>query len=187
VIDGACGGSTLVNSFSLVAYLPEPLAGVVDRLRREFAPECLARAHVTVLPPRPLECLAAETWIELRSQLQQFQPFLVELGEVSVFPVSNAIYLSIGTGRRELEQIHWAANSGRLGFAEDFHYCPHVTLAQDLNLDEIDRCLERAKRAWSEYRGPRTFPLDQLVFVQNTVENRWIDLTMFPLQSPVPV
>ena len=43
-----------INSYALISYLPEPLAGYLDSLRCELVPRCQARTHVTVLPPRPL-------------------------------------------------------------------------------------------------------------------------------------
>ena len=43
-----------INSFALVSYIPEPLAGFLDRLRQELVPNCFLRAHVTILPPRPI-------------------------------------------------------------------------------------------------------------------------------------
>jgi len=43
-----------LNSYALVAYLQGPLADFVDNLRRVFTPGCTHRAHITLLPPRPL-------------------------------------------------------------------------------------------------------------------------------------
>ena len=38
-----------INSFALVTYIPEPLAGFLDRLRQELVPNCFLRAHATIL------------------------------------------------------------------------------------------------------------------------------------------
>ena len=46
-------GQDVVNSFSLVAYIPDPLRKFLDDLRRELVPGCVPNAHVTILPPRP--------------------------------------------------------------------------------------------------------------------------------------
>ena len=58
--EGADVPDSLINSFALVAYLPEPLAGCVETLRREVHTDedGDVRGHVTILPPRPLACLA---------------------------------------------------------------------------------------------------------------------------------
>jgi len=51
-----------INSFALVSYIPEPLAGFLDRLRQELVPDCFLRAHVTILPPRPICSPPGEAW-----------------------------------------------------------------------------------------------------------------------------
>jgi hypothetical protein len=66
-----------INLFSLVTYLPEPLAGFIDHLRQELVPGCSLRAHVTYLVPRPLR--DAEVASEhIRKTLRQIQPEVLE-------------------------------------------------------------------------------------------------------------
>ena len=43
-----------LNIFALVIYIPDPLGGFLDDLRRELTPGCNPHAHISVLPPRPL-------------------------------------------------------------------------------------------------------------------------------------
>ena len=43
-----------LSQFALVAYIPDPLGRFLDDLRVELTPDCKPRAHVTILPPRPL-------------------------------------------------------------------------------------------------------------------------------------
>src|SRR5580700_7154519 len=114
-MDESCGERAAINSFSLVAYLPEPLAGFVGQLRRELVPECGAAAHITILPPRALACPAGEVLSQIRRALQGFQPFLVEFGEVRFFPQTNVVYLSISRGLNELESLHQILNCGAAG------------------------------------------------------------------------
>src|SRR5438132_7016901 len=104
-MDGWDGERSCSNSFALVSYLPEPLGSFLDHLRRELAPECRAKAHVTVLPPRPIFCPREDAWVELKHGLQDFAPFRLELAEVRIFPVTRVIYLSVGVGHRELERM----------------------------------------------------------------------------------
>src|SRR5271170_3812299 len=132
-MNGCNGVGEPVNSFALISYLPEPLAGYLDSLRCELVPRCQARTHVTVLPPRPLAAgLPESAWQELNDYLDDFPPFRVELTTIDVFQGTNVIYLSVGAGYRELEQMHEALNRGPLQFAEPYRYHPHVTLAQGL-------------------------------------------------------
>lgn len=182
-MDG-CGSEGL-NSFAVVAYLPEPLAGFVDRLRRELVPDCRLRAHITVLPPRPPACPPETGWEELRLAFHGLAPFQVELQEVLLFPVSHAVYISIGAGSQELELLHTRLNHGHFKFSEPWLYHPHITLAQELDPAYISEAKDLAARRWHEFPGPRRFTLDHLTFVQNVGENRWKDLADCELRPPV--
>lgn len=184
-MNGCNGAGIRVNSFALVSYLPEPLAGFLDRLRSDLVRECHAKAHVTVLPPRPILGPVEEAWQQFKVGLQDFQPFRVELGEIEIFPVTQVIYLSIKQGYGELERMHYALNSGHLRFEEPFHYHPHITVAHEIEPDSVAAAAETAARRWREFPHGRSFTVDQLTFVQNTLENRWTDLSGFTLSSHV--
>jgi 2'-5' RNA ligase len=176
-MNGCNGVGIPINSFALISYLPEPLTGFLDSLRRELVPRCLARSHVTVLPPRPLiSGLPESAWDDLNDSLNGFPPFRVELNSIEIFQGTNVIYLSIGSGFRELETLHAALNRGPLQFVEPFAYHPHVTLAQHLLPEQVEGAAALARRRWREFAFSRTFTVDQLTFVQNTVEDRWADL-----------
>jgi 2'-5' RNA ligase len=173
--NGAQG--TAINSFALISYLPEPLAGFLDSLRCELVPRCQARSHVTVLPPRPLVAGVPDSaWRDLNNHLNDFPPFRVELTSIDVFEGTNVIYLSVGAGYCELERMHGALNRGPLEFCEPFEYHPHVTLAQQLLPEQVESAGALARRRWHEFPYSRSFMVDRLTFVQNTIENRWTDL-----------
>jgi 2'-5' RNA ligase len=186
-MDGSCGPGSPVNSFSLVAYLPEPLGGFLNQIRRELVAGCAARAHITILPPRPLAGswtkAWTEAWDEVQRRLQGFAPFQVELGDVRVFDGSNVLYLSLISRRSELEQLNALTNTGRLHCISNFRYQPHVTLALGFAGDDVVRAQTLAQRAWQEYKGARHFLLDNLTLVQNTTDDRWIDLASLTLAS----
>jgi hypothetical protein len=40
---------------------------------------------------------------------------------------------------------------------------------------------ELARRLWDEYTGPRRFTADHAAFVQNSLDNYWIDLKSYSL------
>lgn len=174
---GCDGAGTAINSFALISYLPEPLGGFLDSLRCELVPRCQARSHVTVLPPRPLAAGLPDTaWHELQDFLDDFPPFRVELNGIEVFQNTSVIYLSIGAGFRDLQQMHTVLNRGPLQFAEPFEYHPHVTLAQDLTPEQVEPLAALARKRWQELPHGHSFVVDRLTFVQNTLENRWTDL-----------
>ena len=165
-----------INSFALVSYIPEPLAGFLDRLRQELVPNCFLRAHVTILPPRPISTSPEDAWEAIRRVAPEFPPFEVELHGVDLFPVSDVIYIKLSAGSEELRRMHAALNMGGLYFQEAFSYHPHITLAQDLKPDELDELVSVARARWAECVFPKNFRVEKIVFVQNTRRNEWLDL-----------
>jgi 2'-5' RNA ligase len=165
-----------VNSFALVSYIPEPLAGFLDRMRQELVPDCFLRAHVTILPPRPISSSPGAAWDLVRWFAPQFAPFEVELTSVEVFPVSDVIFVNIAAGSEQLTKMHEAMNADGLRFPEPFSYHPHVTLAQNLQPDQVDELTRVARARWAECAYPKKFRVDKAVFVQNTRDCGWIDL-----------
>ena len=185
--EGRCNGEgTKINSFALVSYLPDPLAQFLDRLRNDLVEECFSKAHVTVLPPRPMKGSPEQAWVQVQEKVQDFQPFVVELGKVEIFAVTNVIYLSVNSGHAELKRLHQVLNADVLKFEEPFEYHPHVTLAQDLDIAQVPAAAELAARRWQEFPHSRSVVVNRLTFVQNTLENRWSDLYGFVLSSRVP-
>jgi 2'-5' RNA ligase len=183
-----CGknGAQPINSFALVTYVPQPLGAFLDDLRLELVPGCLPRAHVTILPPRPLEITPEQAWSYIQSRIQEVPPFEVELTRVEIFDVTQVIYLAIGAGSEELKRLHALANTGPVAFAEPFPYHPHITLAQQLPPEEVAKAYEVAVRRWAECPYERRFSVETITFVQNSDENRWIDLARWTLGA-VPV
>jgi hypothetical protein len=165
------------DEFALVCYLPGALGGFLDGLRMELVPDCSARSHVTLLPPRPLKGRDAGARRQLQRVMPSFQPVVVELGDVAVFKTTKVIYLELLRGQAELEAIHEVLNSEDLHYTEPYPYHPHVTLAQGpLVTEQSDERLEIARLRWSEFRLPRRFLLDTVMFVQNGGSQGWLDL-----------
>jgi 2'-5' RNA ligase len=173
-----------INSFALVSYIPEPLAGFLDKLRQELVPNCFLRAHATILPPRPICSSPEAAWETVRTLAPLFPPFEVELAQVEVFPVSDVIYVEIGRGRDEMRDMHNALNAGGFLCHEPYPYHPHVTLAQDLKGDEVDELARVARARWAECKFPKTFRVDEVIFVQNTRRSQWLDLGESALGHP---
>ena len=176
-----------MNSYALVAYIPDPLRRFLDDLRRELVPGCVPAAHVTVLPPRPLSGTIEEAIETIRTRLPEFSPFEIEAGEVVIFPVSDVVYLSIREGSERLRQMHPAFNAPPLEFKEGFPFHPHITLAQNLTHEQAEELATVAKSRWAHYPYPRVFTVESLAFVQSTDKNLWVDLEHFQLEPTAPV
>src|SRR5438552_18671839 len=130
------GGGDVAGCFALVAYIPDPLRKFLDDLRRELVPGCIAHAHVTILPPRPLSGSLQAGIETVRSRMPDFSSFEIKTGEVAVFDESDMVYLTLEDGRQELLDMHRALNTGPLKFEALFPYHPHITLAQDLTREQ---------------------------------------------------
>jgi 2'-5' RNA ligase len=104
-----------------------------------------------------------------------------------VFPITHVIYADIGEGTAELEQMHRVLNRDGLFFEEPFEYHPHLTLAQGLMPEDVPDLIQLAERRWDEWSHGRTFTVNMLTFVQNTVENKWLDLADWTLPRPAEV
>jgi 2'-5' RNA ligase len=170
-----------LNVFALVIYIPDPLGRFLDDLRRELVPGCNPHAHVSVLPPRPLAVDWQVAGQQVRACAENWTPFEIGLEGIQIFPVTNVIYVELGRGAEEMFKIHAAMNAKALEFDEPFAYHPHITLAQEILPGEVDSIHQRARKIWSDYRGPRSFRAERATFVQNTLGNRWIDLAEFSL------
>ncbi|HVW87102.1 MAG TPA: 2'-5' RNA ligase family protein [Bryobacteraceae bacterium] len=170
-----------------MSYIPDPLARFLDRLRLDLTPDCKPRAHVTVLPPRPLSPTAhlKSTIEELAEECRISPPFEVVLGDVDIFPVTNVIYVNLARGERELHALHENLNSGQLEYDGPFPYHPHITIAQDIAPGQVQELAAIARERWASYDGPRGFPVDCLSFVQNVAPGTWLDVASLPLAVPV--
>jgi len=170
------------NVYALVIYIPDPLGRFLDDLRRELVPGCNPHAHVSVLPPRQLAVDWPVAGEQVRHCASEWAPFDIELGGIRMFPVTNVIYIELVCGADELRRMHAMANSRALESAEPFQYHPHITVAQELDPDDVDAVNLLAEKRWREFAGPRGFHADHVSFVQNA-DNCWKDLELVPLNA----
>ncbi len=82
---GEPGEGQTVGQFALVAYIPDPLARFLDDLRLELTPGSKPHAHVTILPPRPLDGDLGGTLRQIAEDIKGAAPFRIELAEIENF------------------------------------------------------------------------------------------------------
>src|SRR6266568_5040450 len=107
-------GHTL-GQFALVSYIPVPLARFLDDLRLELSPGCKPRAHVTVLPPRPLFHDLKETVELIADETRGVSPFWVELGAVQMFEITNVVYIGLIRGSDQLRELYGLPTCDQMG------------------------------------------------------------------------
>src|SRR3954452_23412887 len=94
-----------LNVFALVIYIPPPLGRFLDDLRRELVPHYNPHAHVSVLPPRPLQVAWETASDEARTLIEGMAPFDVELTTIEMFERTEVIYIGIGSGAPQLYEL----------------------------------------------------------------------------------
>jgi 2'-5' RNA ligase len=170
-----------VGHFALVSYIPHPLAAFLDNLRLDLTPGSKPRAHVTILPPRPLHESVKVSVREIGAHLRDALPFHIELGEIEVFEASHVVYLELSGGAAELHRLYALLNHGCLQYSEVFPYHPHITIAQNIRPEEVAPMARIARDRWAAWRGPRGFDVAALSFVQHVALSVWADVARLPL------
>ncbi len=171
----------LINSFAIVAYLAGPVAPFVNRLREDLAPGTGQNAHITILPPRPLDCPVSEAVEFARQRLASLEPLEVRLGAVEVFDGTQVIHISVAEGAAELVAWHDLLNGGCFEQTEMFDYAPHVTLAQQLPPESVGRCRELSQRRWQEFAPAPRMRIETLTLVEQRGDGGWEDLAELAL------
>ncbi len=153
------------GSFALVSYIPDPLGSFLHGLLETVPGEENAQPHITILPPRPLTLpVDAASEVALKTLLN-FSVFEVELSKVCSFPGTNVLYLDLDKGNSMVRRLHSALNLGTLRQVEKFTFLPHLTLAGPLPAADLQRVRIQAESAWRSGQGPRSFLLDEIVFL----------------------
>jgi 2'-5' RNA ligase len=168
----------LTLRYALVAYVKGPVGEFVENLRRELHPDLphLA-AHLTLLPPRPLQGAESAALQVLAGICGQVEPFEVTLGEMESFvPTTPTVYIRLGPSATRLRGLHDRLNTQALAFAEEWPYIPHLTIVKMPTEQAAQSALEIARKRWQQYSGSRRIRLDRLTFVREDAQNCWVDL-----------
>src|SRR3984957_8864485 len=102
--------------YALVAYLKNPAGEFVENLRREVHPDLphLA-AHLTILPPRPLQGSESDALQILERICGGEEPFEVTLGNVETFiPVTPTVYIRVDGAAARMSALHNKLNTEAL-------------------------------------------------------------------------
>ena len=164
--------------YALVAYVKSPAGEFVENLRRELHPELphLA-AHLTILPPRPLQGSESSALQVLEKICGEAEPFEVTLGEVETFiPVTPTVFIRVDGAAARMRGLHGQLNTEALAFHEEWPYTPHLTIVK-MGTEQLARiALKIAAERWVQYAGSRRILLERLTFVREEAQNHWVDL-----------
>ena len=172
--------------YALVAYLKNPAGGFVENLRRELHPDLPhMAAHLSILPPRPLQGSESSALQVLERICGGEEPFEVSLGDVETFiPVTPTVYIRVDCAAGRMSELHSKLNTEALAFQEEWPYIPHVTIVKMSAEPPAQTAFQLARRRWSDYQGNRRILLEKLTFVREEVREDvradapscWVDL-----------
>ena len=177
----------LINSYAVVAYIADPVAAAISRLRQEVTPGCPHHAHITILPPRPLFVDKDQAIEQCRDIVSRFEAFEAQLGEIDLFEGTGVIKVSVTDGLVELRTLHDILNTGPFESVEDFDYVPHVTVVQEIPPENLPKCLELVRARWTHNGPPPAVRVESLTFVQQKSDGAWKNLAELWLGRPQPV
>jgi 2'-5' RNA ligase len=169
--------------YALVAYVRNPIGEFVENLRRQLHPELphLA-AHLTVLPPRPLQGIESDARELLDDVCSQVEPFEVALGDVETFcPVTPTVFIRVAYAGYRMRELHDRLNTQALASSEEWPYMPHLTIVKMSTEAQAQNAYDVARNRWANFGGSRRIPVNELTFVREREPNCWVDLVGFPL------
>ncbi len=150
----------------------------MESLRRELHPNLphLA-AHLTILPPRPLQGTENAALQVLERICGAEEPFEVSLGDVETFiPVTPTVYIRVDAAAARMRELHSKLNTEALAFKEEWPYIPHLTIVKMSAEQPAQAAFEMARERWAHYTGGRRILMERLTFVREDALNHWVDL-----------
>ncbi|WP_420330335.1 2'-5' RNA ligase family protein [Micromonospora endolithica] len=147
-VDGADG--TAVTSgdtiqIGIAVDVPEPWGGYLTRRRYEAGDPQTVQAHVTLLGPTeiPVSTLPAVER-HLGRVAATHLPFTLHLRGTGTFrPVTQVVFVTVAAGISECELLAAAISAApELRRETRFPYHPHVTVAQDVAPEALDKAYE---------------------------------------------
>ena len=163
--------------YSLVAYVRSPLGQFVENLRNELHPQhAHLAAHITVLPPRPLQGTEQQALDLLNEVCGGIAPFEIRLGDVENFiPRTPTVFIRVAHGAYRMRELHDAVDKWPLQHVEPLPYMPHMTVAKLENDERAREVYQAAHKVWSRYPNPPTVQIETLTFVRGR-DFTWTDV-----------
>jgi 2'-5' RNA ligase len=164
--------------YALVAYVRSALGEFVENLRRELHPDLPHfSAHLTILPPRPLQGSESSALHLLEDICGREEPFGVDMGSVETFvPVTPTVYIRVEGAASRMCALHQRLNIESLMFREEWPYIPHMTIVKMNHGEAAENAFQISRERWAQYKGSRRIQLERLSFVREDAVNCWVDL-----------
>jgi 2'-5' RNA ligase len=169
--------------YALVTYVRNAVGEFVENLRQELHPDLPhLPAHLTILPPRVLQASELSALEMLEEVCSRVEPFEVGLGEAETFaPVTPTLFIRVDSAAYRMRELHDRLNTDALKADEEWPYMPHLTIAKLSSENLAQQAFLTARDRWAEFRGSRRIWVNELTFVREQHQNRWVDVAGVPL------
>jgi len=132
-----------VPTIGVSIAVPDPFGTALQDFRVSLG-DVSARhipTHITLVPPAEVaEASLADIDKHLTDVASRHEPFRVRLRGTGTFrPVSPVVFVGVVEGISSCEMLAASARSGPLSVDIGFPYHPHVTVAHDVDDDQLDR------------------------------------------------
>jgi 2'-5' RNA ligase len=160
--------------------IPDPWGAELTRRRAEAGDPAAAYvpAHLTLLGPTEIDPAALPA-IEahLARVAAAHPPYALHLRGTGTFrPVTDVVFVAVAAGISETELIAAAITAGPVLSRDGrFPYHPHVTVAQDVTADELDKVYEDL----ADFSA--RFDVEGFTLFSHSGEGRWRPRRDFPL------
>ena len=159
--------------------VPEPWGGDLQRYRTALGDPAAALipTHVTLVPPVEVAPGRVDEVIDhLTDAAASSAPFRIVLSGTDTFrPVSPVVFVSLVEGMTACRDLAAALRAGPLAMELEFPYHAHVTVAQLLPDDALDRAL----RELADFGG--TFDVASFHLYAHDEATGWTPRRAFPL------
>ncbi|WFE59815.1 2'-5' RNA ligase family protein [Micromonospora sp. WMMD712] len=167
--DGAPQAGDTIQ-IGIAVDIPEPWGGLLTRRRVEAGDPLVVPAHVTLLGPTEIPTAALPA-VErhLAGVAATHLPFTLHLRGTGTFrPVTQVVFVAVAAGISECELLAAAINSApELHREARFPYHPHVTVAQDVAPEALDRAYEDL----ADFSA--VFEVDSFTLFSHSGQTRW--------------
>ncbi|MCW2836378.1 MAG: 2-5 ligase, partial [Marmoricola sp.] len=123
--------------------VPEPWGNELQQYRIDVGDEAARHipTHITLLPPHEVADADLDDVVaHLAKVAEGTEPFRVHLRGTGTFrPVSPVVFIGVVEGISQCEQLAAGVRRGPLAIERAFPYHPHVTVAQHLPEDRLER------------------------------------------------
>ncbi|HEY2947948.1 MAG TPA: 2'-5' RNA ligase family protein [Micromonosporaceae bacterium] len=170
--DGSTGDGVAPRRIGVAVDIPEPWGSMLTRRRAAAGDPAAAHvpAHLTLLGPTEVAPEILPTIeLHLASVAAAHPAYTLHLRGTGTFrPLTEVVFVAVASGISECERLAAAiGDATQLQRNQRFPYHPHVTVAQDVPPDELDKVYEDL----ADFSAK--FDVDRFTLFEHTDDGRW--------------